>query len=164
MLELKHELKLGKTRDEKARMNFVSGLRAHVLNDLASGMRAVWESQGEPDFRRRTGRAPKDGPEVHNAIKPSEYFRFYSSLRVTAQDMVWQSVFPALDRGRDGLRKQAAVLEARTGLGSLTLKPDLEVPRSVSAKPAPSRRNRCSGGSQSDPVAQASALSRRSSR
>jgi ubiquinone/menaquinone biosynthesis C-methylase UbiE len=133
MLELKHELKLGKTRDEKARMNFVSGLRAHVLNDLASGMRAVWESQGEPDFRRRTGRAPKDGPEVHKAIKPSEYFRFYSSLRVTAQDMVWQSVFPALDRGRDGLRKQAAALETRTGLGSLTLKPDLEVPRSVSA-------------------------------
>ena len=133
MLELKHELKLGKTRDEKARMNFVSGLRAHVLNDLASGMRAVWESQGEPDFRRRTGRAPKDGPEVHKAIKPSEYFRFYSSLRVTAQDMVWLSVFPALDRGLDGLRKQAAALETRTGLGSLTLKPDLEVPRSVSA-------------------------------
>lgn len=31
MLDLKHELKLDKTRDEKARMNFVSGLRAHVM-------------------------------------------------------------------------------------------------------------------------------------
>ena len=42
MLELKHDLKLNKTRDEKARMNFVSGLRAHVLNDMAAGMRNVY--------------------------------------------------------------------------------------------------------------------------
>lgn len=52
MLDLKHELKLDKTRDEKARMNFVSGLRAHVLNDMASGMRAVWDAEVEPAFRR----------------------------------------------------------------------------------------------------------------
>ncbi|NDB15340.1 MAG: hypothetical protein EB018_00435, partial [Gammaproteobacteria bacterium] len=89
MLELKHELKLSKTRDEKARMNFVSGLRAHVLNDMATGMRAVYEGSVEPGFRRSAGRAPKNGPEVHKAIKPNEYFKFYSSLRVTAQDMVW---------------------------------------------------------------------------
>ena len=37
MLELKHDLKLAKTRDEKARMNFVSGLRSYVLNDMADG-------------------------------------------------------------------------------------------------------------------------------
>ena len=56
MLELKHELKLAKNRDEKARMNFVSGLRAHVLNDMATGMRAVWDADVEPAFRRARGR------------------------------------------------------------------------------------------------------------
>jgi len=110
MLELKHELKLSKTRDEKARMNFVSGLRAHVLNDMATGMRAVYEGSVEPGFRRSAGRAPKNGPEVHKAIKPNEYFKFYSSLRVTAQDMVWQSVFPPLERNRDALKSKAAAL------------------------------------------------------
>jgi ubiquinone/menaquinone biosynthesis C-methylase UbiE len=133
MLELKHELRLAKTRDEKARQNFVSGLRAHVLNDMAGGMRAVWSADVEPAFRRRARRGPKDGPEVHAAIRSNEYFRFYSSLRVTAQDMVWQSVFPPLDRARDGLKRQAAQLERRTQLGSLKLKPGFEVPRSVSA-------------------------------
>ena len=110
MLDLKHELKLDKTRDEKARMNFVSGLRAHVLNDMAGGMRAVWDADVEPAFRRSRGRRPKDGPEVHAALKPNEYFKFYSSLRVTTQELVWQSVFPALERNRGALKEKAARL------------------------------------------------------
>jgi ubiquinone/menaquinone biosynthesis C-methylase UbiE len=133
MLELKHDLKLAKTRDEKARMNFVSGLRSYVLNDMANGMRAVWDAEVEPGFRRSRKRGPKDGPEVHQAIKPNEYFKFYSSLRVTAQDMVWQSVFPPLDRQRDALKQKAGELQRRTRLGSLSLQPGFEVPRAVSA-------------------------------
>ena len=131
MLELKHELKLSKTRDEKARMNFVSGLRAHVLNDMANGMRTVWDGDVEPEFRRRQKRTPKDGPEVHKAIRDNEYFKFYSSLRVTAQDMVWQSVFPPLERNREALKSTAGRLAGRKG--SLKLKSGFEVPRYVSA-------------------------------
>ena len=133
MLELKHDLKLNKTRDEKGRMNFVSGLRGYVLNDMANGMRAVWDAEVEPRFKREKRRRPADGPEVHRAIRPNEFFKFYSSLRVTAQDMVWQSVFPPLERQREVLKKKAAELAAKKRLGSLTLQPTLEVPRSVTA-------------------------------
>jgi len=133
MLELKHELKLDKSRDEKARMNFVSALRAHVLNDMATGMRAVFDADVEPAFRRATGRAPTNGPEVHKSIKANEYFKFYSSLRVTAQDMVWQSVFPPLERNRPQLKDKAARLARRKKFGSLQLKEGFEVPRYVSA-------------------------------
>ena len=139
MLDLKHELKLDKTRDEKARMNFVSGLRAHVLTDMAGGMRAVWDADVEPAFRRSRGRRPKDGPEVHAALKPNEYFKFYSSLRVTTQDLVWQSVFPALERNRGALKEKAARLSrasqsrASKVRGTLALQPGFKTPRSVSA-------------------------------
>jgi ubiquinone/menaquinone biosynthesis C-methylase UbiE len=141
MLELKHELKLEKTRDEKARMNFVSGLRAHVLNDMASGMRTVYDAEVEPAFRRQHKRAPAQGPEVHRAIKPHDCFKFYSSLRVTAQDMVWQSVIPPLERNRPELKGRAAKLAAKQlkgkgalrGKGSLNLQPGFTVPRYVSA-------------------------------
>ncbi len=133
MLELKHDLKLRKTRDEKARMNFVSGLRAHVLMDMADGMHKVWDADVEPGFRRRQRRAPKDGPDVHQAIKSNEYFKFYSSLRVTTQDMVWQSVIPPLERQRDELKGKAQKLGAAAAKGSLTLQHGFEVPRSVSA-------------------------------
>ena len=133
MLELQHDLKLKKTRDEKARQNFVSGLRAYVLNDMANGMRQVYEHEARPGFERERGRAPGDGPEVHRSLLDNEYFRFYSSMRVTAQDLVWQSVLPTLERERDELARKADELERSGAPGSLELDPDMEVPRYVEA-------------------------------
>lgn len=133
MLELKHDLKLRKTRDEKARMNFVSGLRGFVLNDMANGMRAVYDADVAPAFRATAKRAPKDGPEVHKALRTNEYFKFYSSLRVSTQDMVWQSVIPPLEKNRDALKQRARALATHSARRSLTLDPAVPVPRSVSA-------------------------------
>jgi ubiquinone/menaquinone biosynthesis C-methylase UbiE len=132
MLELQHDLRLAKTRDEKARQNFVSGLRSYVLNDLASRLRGTYEAEVAPGFERAHGRKPQDGPEVHEALRSHDAFRVYSSLRVSAQDMVWQSVLPVVDRERERLERQAAELAAR-GPGTLELDPTLEVPRSVKA-------------------------------
>lgn len=135
MLELKHDLKLSITRDEKARMNFVSGLRGHVLNDMAGQMRRAFDTEVVPAAKR--AKTPlKDGQQVHRAIRANDTFRFYSSLRVTAQDMVWQSVIPPLERQRPKLKEQvAAVTRARSmaDAGSLYLDPAVEMPRSVSA-------------------------------
>jgi ubiquinone/menaquinone biosynthesis C-methylase UbiE len=133
MLELKHDLKLRKSRQEKGRMNFVSGLRGFVLMDMANGMRQVWDTEVEPAVARRLRRKPKDGPEVHQAIKSNEYFRFYSSLRVTAQDMVWQSVLPVLERQRPELERKASELTKARKLGTLKTAEKFPVPRSVSA-------------------------------
>jgi ubiquinone/menaquinone biosynthesis C-methylase UbiE len=133
MLELQHDLKLKKTRDEKARQNFVSGLRAYVLNDMANGMRQVYEHEVRPGFERERGRPPSDGPEVHRSLLDNEYFKFYSSMRVTAQDLVWQSVLPTLERQRDELARKADELEQSGAPGSLELDPEMEVPRYVSA-------------------------------
>jgi ubiquinone/menaquinone biosynthesis C-methylase UbiE len=132
MLELQHDLRLAKTRDEKARQNFVSGLRSYVLNDLAGRLRSAYEGEVAPAFERAHGRKPQDGPEVHEALRGHDAFRVYSSLRVSAQDMVWQSVLPVVDRERERLERQAAQLAARR-LGTLALDPTLEVPRSVKA-------------------------------
>jgi ubiquinone/menaquinone biosynthesis C-methylase UbiE len=52
---------------------------------------------------------------------------------VTAQDAVWQSVAPSLERQRDQLAAKAEAIAERAPLGSLTLKPDFEVPRYVKA-------------------------------
>jgi ubiquinone/menaquinone biosynthesis C-methylase UbiE len=133
MLELQHDLRLAKTRDQKARMNFVSGLRAYVLNDMANNMRAAYDTDVEPAFKRKAKRVPKDGPEVHKAIRDHQYFKFYSSLRVTAQDMVWQSVFPPLEAQRDALKEKARAFDAAKRPGALRLDPSVAVPRSVSA-------------------------------
>jgi SAM-dependent methyltransferase len=132
MLELAHDLRLPATRSERARRNFAVGLRKFVLHDMAAGLRQVYERQVEP-AGRRTGRALGSPEAVHAALRSHEYFRFYSALRVAAQDMVYQSVRASIDRHRHDLMHKAEALAQRQPLGSLTLRPGFSVPRSVTA-------------------------------
>jgi ubiquinone/menaquinone biosynthesis C-methylase UbiE len=94
-------------------------------------MRTVYDREVAPRLARELGREPRDGSEVHRAMRNSDYFRFYSSVRVNAQEMTWDSVRDQLDGSRNTLdtRVRGAL---GSGPGSLTLDPDLDVPRSVS--------------------------------
>jgi len=121
------------TRDEKARKAFVSALRRHVLTQSADRMRGHYDTVAKPAFERLNGRAPADGPEVHKLMKKSRDFRFYSAVRSNAQEMVFGSVIPPVERALDALAEDGRALRADTaGVGgSLELNPDLEVPRNV---------------------------------
>jgi ubiquinone/menaquinone biosynthesis C-methylase UbiE len=130
--ELKHELRLPLRRDEKARAAFVSGLRRYVFNELASGLRRDYVGNAESAWRARYGRIPQTGEQAHQALRHREYFRFYSCLRVTSQDMLYQTVRAAIEREQAPLISKARQL-AGTRCGSLTLQPGFAVPRSVSA-------------------------------
>lgn len=124
MPELQHELRLRKNRDERARANFVGALRRYVHDDMARGLRRVFDAQNAP---------ARSGAEVHALLKPCEYFQFYSALRVTGQDMVYQVVATPIERERATLAARARELAERSPLGTLALESGFEVPRSVSA-------------------------------
>ena len=132
MLELQHALKPPARRDDRARMNFVSALRSYVLHDMAAGLRACWEHRAAPRLARQR-RVVRSGADVHRALRGEEYFRFYSAIRVTAQDMVYQCVRPVIERARPQLAATASRLAREQPLGTLQLDPRLAVPRSVSA-------------------------------
>ena len=132
MLTLRHELRLPLRRDEKARADFVSGLRRHVFETVAGEMRRDYRQAVAPRL------APDAAPEdVHAAMRGREAFRFYSALRVCSQEMVYQAIRPAIERAGAALQRKAGELAAgargAAPLGSLTLEPGFEVPRSVSA-------------------------------
>ena len=129
-----HALKLDHSRDERARQNFVSGMRAYVLNDLAGDLRTVYAHKVEPGFERSQGRKPVDGPEVHKAIRGETMFKYYSALRCNTQEMCFRSVMPAIERQAEDLIERAESLDrSNSGArGSLTLDPDLDIPRYVS--------------------------------
>jgi ubiquinone/menaquinone biosynthesis C-methylase UbiE len=128
-------LRIQPTRDEQARQHFVSGMRSYILHGLADGLRTVYENKVEPTFVRQHGRKPEDGPEVHKALKPETIFKFYSSMRCNAQEMVWRSVMPTVERSAADLAERARALsqDQHTAQGSLELDPDFEVPKAVSA-------------------------------
>lgn len=131
---LLHDLSVSPSRDEKSRQEFVSSLRGHILVNMATSMNRRYEEKVAPKFIKDNGRPPKDGPEVHKAMKSDTYFKFYSSVRYNAQEMVWRSVIPAVERDLDSLIGKAAALRSDTSTtkGSLSLDPSLEIPRSVS--------------------------------
>jgi len=122
-----HDLKLQPTRDEWARQDFVSALRAHVLNDMANNMKAHYETAVAP----KQPAPAASGQDVHKAMKPDLYFKFYSGLRVNAQEMVWDAVRPTLDRQSDQLTDIATGLSEKDVGGSLKLDPDFVVPSNV---------------------------------
>lgn len=125
-----HDLKLSPTRDEQAAQDFVSALRAHVLNPMAASMKARFEADVAPALP-----ADADGRAILNAMRGERYFQCYSAARVKAQDMVWASVRPTIERERGDLKARFAALAADRSRadGTLTLDPALPLPRNVTA-------------------------------
>ena len=79
-------------------------------------------------------RKPKDGPEVHKAMKDETLFKYYSNLRCNTQEAVWRSVIPGVEREIEDLNRRAQVLSQSTenAQGTLTVDPKFDVPRYVS--------------------------------
>ena len=132
---IRHPMRLVPNRDERGRQHFVTGLRSFVLNDMAAGMRRVYEHRAKGRFVQAEGREPDSGEDVHKALKPDNYFRFYSSIRCNAQEMVWRSILPALERETEQVKGAAEQLSRQARDDGVTLELDeaLEIPRYVSA-------------------------------
>ena len=123
---LPHELDIEKSGWQRARERSVSSLRAYVLNNLADELRTDFENGVLPTAEE----TPADGVAVHKAMRPREMFRLYSSLRCTAQELVWNSVIDSINEQADALNEKAEALAAddsRTD-GTLELDGSLEMP------------------------------------
>jgi SAM-dependent methyltransferase len=120
------------THDERSRQQFVSALRKHIIVDMAAEMRREYSERVLPGFEATHRRAPRDGFEVRKAMLPNPYFRAWSALRYTAQEMTWASVRPMIERGLPSMIAAAKVTATATQTaGSLRLDPDLKIPRDM---------------------------------
>jgi SAM-dependent methyltransferase len=125
--------------------------------DMAGSLRGVYEREVEPGVTARNQRPPRDALEVRRAMLPNPYFRAWSALRYTAQEMTWSSVRPQIERdlpalveaARAGVGQPAKGLSAKRRLararraaglsaksaprrkGSLRLNPELPIPRDM---------------------------------
>lgn len=126
-LQHEHDLLVTGDHDEMNRQHYVSRLRMHILNQIGGGMRGVYEKRVKPAFEKEQGRTPKDEHEIRKAMMADPYGRTWATMMVNCQDMVWDSVRPAIERAQPELNKKVQDLEPR--FGSLTLNPDVEVPR-----------------------------------
>jgi ubiquinone/menaquinone biosynthesis C-methylase UbiE len=126
------ELTIPFARDERARQGFVSQLRAYVLVDMANAMKGHYADTVKPRLEATKGGPVASQDEVHDAMKSEPLFRFYSAVRVNAQEMVWRSVIPPVEKALSGLTDRSGALTARNPAGgSLTLDPAVKIPSNV---------------------------------
>lgn len=124
-----HGLKLPKAPQHRARERFVASLRAYVLIDLANELRSDYEQEVLPALADKQAPAPKDGVAVHKLMRGRDQFNFYSSLRCTAQEIVWDSVIDFLEGQQPLLDERfTALSEDQSVAGSLQLNPSLKAP------------------------------------
>jgi len=130
-LELQHEMNLKKNLDESSKLDFVSSLRAYVLNNMANNMRDGYEKRALPAFESKHKRQPAHGEEVHDSLKDDTYFQFYSAMRCNAQRMVWNSVIDPIERQHETLQSTANKLNAQDP-STISSDASFDVPRNVS--------------------------------
>lgn len=117
------------TRDEAARMRAVNSIHIHALLELRFQCREPYEKHAKPNFIERYGYEPKTGDDVATAMEDNHFFKFYSSIRYNAQEMVNRARQPAVERALPDLI-ETAKLAAQTNAagGSLRLDPNFQVP------------------------------------
>ena len=116
---------------EAGRQAFISTLRKSVLMDVGGDMKKTYLETVEPGLSKG-GKAP-NGRQVKAAMEHKRIYRFFTALRINAQEMVFESVRPQLERNAGKLIAAAAAARAKNPAGgTLELNPDLAVPRYVS--------------------------------
>jgi len=121
------------THDERARQQFVAGLRKHAIIDMREDMTRDYAERVEPALVAR-GTAPADWRDIERAMEKQPSYRFYSTVRYHAQEMCYLSVQPTIERALPAMIDTSRALAATNPHGgSLRLTPNFEVPRYVTA-------------------------------
>ena len=129
--QAQHEFLVTGSHDDYNRQGYIGALRMFVLQELAGGMEEVYDHRVEPAFEQENGRKPEDGREVLRAMMADSYGQTWSSMIRTCQEMIWDSVAVPVQKAQPDLNRR--IKDLKPGLGTLTLNPEVEVPRYVSA-------------------------------
>ena len=114
------------SHDDRARQDFAFSFRNKITSHLMPANRAVFEARAAKRHEKEHGTAPQSPADIRKAMEADSFYTSYVSVRRTSQELIWRSVLPAVDGAED--------IEVKTSAGgSLTLDPDISVPRYVDA-------------------------------
>ena len=123
------------SHDEASRQGYVSLMRKFIMNDISKLMRQDYDKEVKPDFFSKETRFPSSGEEVRQSIEKTEIYKFWSSLRYNAQEMVWESVRKGVEREIPNLISiYNDALKDKSRLATLELNSDLAMPDYVALR------------------------------
>lgn len=116
------------THDEFARQEFVRSYKQFLVKHVHGGNRARYEQAVKPAFQREHQRPPRDRSEVSAVMTRDPYYRMFSTLLRTSQEMMWSSCQKPVERAFSELNESIQATPAKAG-GSLRLDEGLTAPR-----------------------------------
>ena len=117
------------TRDEKARQDFVLGIKLLANGEAQRRVRDDYRSRLLPQVAARLGREPQARKEVERELARSEAFRHWAVLTHRSQSMMWDAIEATTRRvAAEGAARMARLHARAARRGSLELDPSLAVP------------------------------------
>ena len=107
--------------DDRARQDFAFTLRNLVTSEWMPSTRTVFDKRAAAAFARETGAPPETPRDIRKAMDADSWYRFYLSARRTSQELIWESVVPAVEA------------DPPTGGAGADLDPSVVPPRYMSA-------------------------------
>lgn len=117
------------THDEFARQEFVRSYKEYLVKHVHAGNRERYERAVRPAFEREHGRPPQDRFEVRDVMTRDPYYRMFSTLLRTSQEMMWSSCQKPVERELDTLNERINSGTGRSAGGTLTLDAKLKTPK-----------------------------------
>ena len=118
--------------DEGARQDFTVSLRGTV-NRLARDNEIAFRHRAAPAFQRSNNRPPRDRHDVRKVLERDPYGQISGALRVTYQELLWDSVIDSVERQLPVLLENSRKVTSGRTKGSLRLDPAVKVPRYLNA-------------------------------
>ena len=122
----KHDMLPDVSHDEAARQDFVTDFRVHLASSVFPGNFPAYYGRVLPNFIKDKGREPENRHEVRKVMTHDPYYSMWSAMQRVSQEMIWDSVNDSVEREYESLREKS---KQPAKLGSLTLNPDLEIPK-----------------------------------
>jgi SAM-dependent methyltransferase len=124
--QFKHAMLPKATHDELARQNFVQSFKKYIGRNISPNNQVIYETVAKPRFEREHQRPPQKRHEVRKAMEQEPQYRWWSVLRRTNQEMLWDAVNASVERQLPELIERAR--DKSNQLGTLTLDPNFQVP------------------------------------
>ena len=124
--QFKHSMLPQATHDELARQNFMQSLKGYIMRQMSPANKIIYEKVAKPRFEKEHQRSPEDRHEIRSLMENEPYYRWWSALQRTQQEMMWESVSSSVERQLPKLIEQAK--DHGSDLGTLSLDPDLNIP------------------------------------
>lgn len=117
------------TREEKARQDFVLGLKLLANGEAQRRVREDYRSRLLPELVTRLGGSPQKRADIEGPLARSAAFRHWAVLTHRSQTMMWEAIEATTRRvAADGALRMARLHAMPVRRGSLELDPSLPVP------------------------------------